>query len=88
MGSWASGGLAISKQPSKRLVDGTIIWKGLGDLGIEDDDIRGFNEPLCVLTANQRPKVGTLVLGPQIVSRLSTSLLPRYSSRSVSLAVH
>jgi len=78
----------MSKQPSKRFVDGTIIWKGLCDLRIEDDDIRGFNEPLCVLTADERPKVGALVLGPQTVSRLSASLLHRYSSPLVSLAAH
>ena len=42
----------MAKQPSQRLVDGTIIWKRLGDLRIEDDHICGFNDPLCVLAAN------------------------------------
>src|SRR5206468_12130943 len=62
-------------QFSQGLVDGPIIWKRLGDLRIEDDHIRRLEDPLCVLAANQRPKVGTLVFGPQIPRRSSVSLL-------------
>ena len=78
----------MAKQPSQRLVDGTIIWKRLGDLRIEDDHICGFNDPLCVLAANQRREVGALVLGPQILGRSSASPLHRSSFHPVSLAVH
>ena len=63
----------MAKQPSQRLVDGPIIWKRLGDLRIEDDHIRGFSDLPCVLAANQRPKVGALVLGPQLVLRFTAN---------------
>jgi len=62
-GSEATGGLPIAKQPSQCLVDSTIIRKRLGDLGIENDYIRDVNDPVSILAANQRPKVGALVLG-------------------------
>src|ERR1044071_1655261 len=87
-GSGASGGLPIAKQPSQCLVDRTIIWKGLGDLGIENDYIGDVNDPLSILAANQRPKVGALVLGAQILGYLSASPLHRSSFHLVSPAVH
>src|SRR5438876_1215125 len=86
--SWSERGLAIAQQPSECLVDGAIVWKCLCDLVIENDYIRGCDDALCVLAADQRLKIGALVLGPQLVSLFPATLLHRSSSRLVSPDVH
>ena len=77
----------IAKKPSQRLVDGAIIWKGFSDLRIKNDDICGFKDLLCVFAPSQRAKVRALVLGSQIVGRVTASLLHRSPFHLVSLAV-